>query len=60
MENQIISLDLTVNQINVILTGLAKLPIEMALDTFNKVQQQAQSKLGPPVSGPLAGELPTD
>ena len=37
MENQIISLDLTVNQINVILTGLAKLPIEMALDTFSEL-----------------------
>lgn len=45
MENQTISLDLTVQQINVILAGLAKLPIESALETFNLVQQQARSKL---------------
>ena len=59
MENQTISLDLTVQQLNVILAGLAKLPIEVALDVFNNVQQQAQSKLGPPSKseGPLSDKV---
>ena len=59
MENQTISLELTIQQLNVILAGLAKLPIEVALETFNAVQQQAQSKLGPPAKteGPLANKV---
>ena len=59
MENQTISLDLNVQQLNIVLAGLAKLPIEVALETFNAVQQQAQAKLGPPtkVEGPLANKI---
>lgn len=59
MENQTIALELTIQQLNVVLAGLVKLPIEVALDTFNAVQQQAQSKLGPPAKteGPLANKV---
>lgn len=59
MENQTITLDLTIQQLNIILAGLAKLPIEVALDTFNDVQKQAQEKLGPPTraEGPLANKV---
>lgn len=44
MENKI-TLDLTINELNIILTGLSKLPIEMALQTFDGVQKQAQQQL---------------
>jgi hypothetical protein len=37
-----ITLELTIQQINTIISGLIKLPIETGLDTFNVVQQQAQ------------------
>lgn len=59
MENQTVTLDLTIQQLNIILAGLVKLPIEMALETFNDVQQQAQTKLGPPTrtDGPLANKV---
>lgn len=59
MENQTVTLDLTIQQLNIILAGLVKLPIEMALETFNDVQQQAQTKLGPPArtDGPLANKV---
>ena len=59
MENQTITLELTIQQLNIILAGLAKLPIEVALDTFNAVQQQARAKLGPPTrtEGPLADKI---
>ncbi len=45
LQNQIISLDLTIKQINIVIAGLAKLPIETGLETFNVVQQQAEQKV---------------
>ena len=43
---QTITLTLTVNQINTVIGGLGKLPIEVGLDTFNVVQQQIQTQVG--------------
>ena len=56
---QNVKLDLTIQQLNVIIAGLAKLPIEAGLETFNAVQQQAQAQLGQPsnVQGPLADKV---
>ena len=56
---QNVKLDLTIQQLNVIIAGLAKLPIEAGLETFNVVQQQAQTQLGQPsnVQGPLADKV---
>ena len=56
---QNVKLDLTIQQLNVIIAGLAKLPIEAGLETFNSVQQQAQAQLGQPsnVQGPLADKV---
>jgi hypothetical protein len=51
-----VTLELNVNQLNVVLSGLAKLPIEVALEAFNTVQQQASSQLGQP-KGPLSDKV---
>ena len=42
---QTVTLQLNLNQVNIVLAGLAKLPIEVGLDTFNLVQKQAQEQL---------------
>jgi len=48
---------LNVQQLNTVLGGLIKLPIEVGLDTFQAVQQQAQAQLGQPNSNAPAGPL---
>lgn len=58
MNEQKVTLELTIPQLNTVLAGLAKLPIEVAVDTFNLVQQQARQQLGDPNSNtPPAGPL---
>jgi len=58
MENNV-TLELSVQQLNVIIGGLAKLPIEVAIDTFQIVQQQAHAQLGQPTKpeGPLSDKV---
>ena len=43
-----VTLKLSVQHLNVVLGGLIKLPIEVGLETFQIVQQQAQEQLGTP------------
>jgi hypothetical protein len=51
-----ITLNLTINQLNVVLSGVVKLPIEMGLETFDTIQQQANQQLGAPTANqPVAG-----
>ena len=61
MNEQKLTLELNIQQLNTILGGLAKLPIEVGLDTFQAVQQQAQEQLGQPNSntppGPLSSKV---
>ena len=61
MNEQKATLELTIPQLNTVLAGLVKLPIEVGLDTFQTVQQQAQQQLGQPNSntpqGPLASKV---
>lgn len=45
-------IELTVQQLNIVLVGLSKLPIEAALDTFNAVNRQAQEQFGAPSNAP--------
>jgi hypothetical protein len=56
-----VSLELTINQLNVVLAAVAKLPIEAGLDAFTAIQQQAQQQLGTPTAqtppGPLADKV---
>lgn len=55
-----VTLNLSINQLNVVLSGLAKLPIEIGIETFTEVQKQAQAQLGDPSSNALpGGSLPS-
>jgi hypothetical protein len=38
-------IELTIEEIQLVLNSLAKLPLEVALQTFNKVKQQAEEQL---------------
>lgn len=53
-----VKLELTISQLNAVLGGLIKLPIEVGLEAFNTVQQQAQQQLGAPnMTNPPNGPL---
>ena len=56
-----VTLTLTVNQLNTVLSGIIKLPIEVGLETFQLVQQQANQQLGAPnmsaPNGPLGNKV---
>jgi hypothetical protein len=43
--DQNVKLELNVNHLNIILAGLAKLPLEASLETFQIVRQQAESQV---------------
>lgn len=38
-------LELTIDEINVVLTGLGRLPLDQSLNVFSKVRQQAETQL---------------
>ena len=53
-----LTLELTIDQLNIVIAGLAKLPLEQAIDTFNIVRQQANSQLQAPApEGPLSDKV---
>ena len=56
-----VTLNVTINQLNTIISGIAKLPIEVGLEAFNVVQQQATQQLGQPSAsvpqGPLGNKV---
>lgn len=57
-----VTLGLTVNQLNTIMLGLSKLPIEIGLETFEIVNLQAKEQLGAPgqqqmPQGPLGNKV---
>lgn len=43
--NENITIELTLQQLNIVLAGIAKLPIEVALEVFNNIQNQAAMQL---------------
>ena len=51
-----VNLELNIEQLNIVLAGLAKLPLEASLETFNIIRQQADSQLKKP-EGPLSDKL---
>ena len=60
MNEQQVTLQLTVNQLNTVLMGIVKLPIEVGMETFQTVQQQAEQQLGKPTvapQGPLGNKV---
>ncbi len=57
MQEQKVKLEVNVNDLNIILAGVAKLPIEAAYGTFTSIQQQAEQQLGKPNTNQLQGPL---
>jgi hypothetical protein len=63
-----IQLNLEVNEVQLLMAGLGKLPLEQGLDTWFKVRSQAESQIQaqqatPPAveaSAPAANEHPAD
>jgi|688.fasta_scaffold00027_111 hypothetical protein len=57
MENTI-KIEVNLNQMNIILAGLAKLPLEASLETFTIVRQQADAQIQQNrPEGPLADKV---
>jgi len=57
MANESIKLDLSLEEINVILGGLGELPAKASMGVIQKIQQQAQPQVVPePVEAPEEGE----
>lgn len=52
-QKQTVTLKLEIAQLNTVLGGLAKLPIEVGIETFTEVQRQAQAQLGDPTSNAM-------
>lgn len=52
-QKQTVTLKLEIPQLNTVLQGLAKLPIEIGIETFTEVQKQAQAQLGDPNSNTM-------
>ena len=53
MANESINLDLSLEEINVILSGLGELPAKASMGVIQKIQQQAQPQVVPePVEAP--------
>jgi hypothetical protein len=56
--DQTIKIEVNVNQLNIILAGLAKLPLEASLETFTIVRQQADAQVQQnKPEGPLSSKL---
>ena len=53
-----VTLELSITDLNTVLSGLAKLPIEQGLETFTTIRQAAEAQLNPPApEGPLADKV---
>ena len=53
MNDQKITLtDLTVNDMNIIMAGLGKLPLEAVIDLWSRIKAQAEAQLNPPADAP--------
>ena len=57
MANENIKLDLSLDEINMILNGLGELPAKASMGVIQKIQQQASPQVRPePVETPEEGE----
>ena len=45
---QMITLELSIEETQIVLAGLGKLPLEVAANTFNKVKKQAEEQVNKP------------
>ena len=53
-----VTLELTIEHLNIVLAGLAKLPLEASLETFSMIRQQADQQLQKNApDGPLSDKI---
>lgn len=52
--DQVVLLELTVNEVNVILIGLMELQAKVSIPIHNKIHQQATEQLNPPIKMAIA------
>lgn len=52
-----VNLELTLDEVNVVLAGLGELPAKTSLNVIDKVRSQAVSQLQPATAGPVEGEI---
>lgn len=55
-----VTLKLSINDLNIVMASIRKMPIEIALETFQYIQMQAEQQLGKPTQvpqGPLSGKI---
>lgn len=50
-------LELTVEQLNVVMSGLAELPVKTSLGVFQFIQMEVSKQLKPQPEGPLADKV---
>ena len=51
MNDTKITLELTVNDVNLIMAGLGKLPLEAVVDLWMRIKQQGEAQLKPEPAG---------
>jgi hypothetical protein len=56
-EEKILTLQLNINEINIILAGLGKLPLEASLNLFNTIHKQVNDQADKKPEGPLSDKI---
>lgn len=56
--DQTVKIEVTVNQLNIVLAALAKQPLETVLDTFTTIRSQAEQQVSS--EAPLAAKVLKD
>lgn len=46
--------DLSVNDVNILLSGLGKLPLDVVFDVFMRIKAQGEAQMTPPESAGLS------
>ena len=49
-KDTIIKLELTVEEVNIVMAGLAELPIKLSLKTLQRVEEQARAQVEAPAA----------
>jgi hypothetical protein len=56
-EEKLLTLQLNINEINLVLAGLGKLPLESSLQMFNNIHKQVSDQMEQKPDGPLSDKV---
>lgn len=51
-----LTLQLTIDELNIVMSGLGKLPLETSMNVWGKLRAQAEQQLNPPPAEELKNE----